>query len=332
MPASAPRRRLLLLGLGAAAALGVIALGTGFAIGSWRQEKTDDAFVEGHLALVGAQVAGRVVDVAVVENQVVKAGDVLVRLDTADFEARVAKARADLDAAVNRQRGAAAAAAAAEAEGRMAAADLRRAEQDLARTQNLFSAGVGSQQKLDEALAQSDSARARVASLASRADAERSVLGNDAPVRQAEAALESAQLDLEHATIVAPFDGTVGRKSVEVGSLVTPGQPLLALTGEEAPWVIANFKETQIQHMRPGAEAEVRVDAFPGVVWKGRVESIAPATGAKYALLPPDNATGNFTKVVQRVPVKIALDGPAQETDAALRVGLSVQARVDVGR
>jgi membrane fusion protein (multidrug efflux system) len=96
--------------------------------------------------------------------------------------------------------------------------------------------------------------------------------------------------------------------------------------------VIANFKETQIQHMRPGAEAEVRVDAFPGVVWKGRVESIAPATGAKYALLPPDNATGNFTKVVQRVPVKIALDGPAQETDAALRVGLSVQARVDVGR
>lgn len=309
----------------------VVALGTGFAH-SWGHETTDDAFVEGHLALVGAQVGGRVVEIPVSEHQNVKRGDVLVRLDTADLEARVAKARADLDAAENRQRSAAAASAAAEAEGRMASAELRSAEQVATRARNLFEAGVGSRQQLDDATARFDSARARVSSLASRAEAERAVLGSDAPVRQAEAALQSAEIDLGHATIVAPFDGTVGRKSVEVGALVSPGQPLLSLASDERPWVMANFKETQIPEMRPGAPAELRVDAYPGVVWNGHVESIAPATGAKYALLPPDNATGNFTKVVQRVPVKIALDGPTEggAPDATLLVGLSVEARVDV--
>lgn len=329
----APRGR---LGLMIAVVVTLVggAVATGFAH-AWGHETTDDAFVEGHLALVGAQVGGRVIAIPVTEHEPVKAGDVLVELDPAELEARVAKGRADLDAAVNRQRSAAAAADAAEAEGRMASAELGRAQQEAARAQSLFEAGVGSRQQLDDALARYESARARVASLVSRADAERAVLGSDAPVRQAEAALRSAELDLAHATIVAPFDGIVGRKSVEVGALVTPGQPLLSLASDEAPWVMANFKETQIQRMRPGALAEVRVDAFPDVIWKGRVLSIAPATGAKYALLPPDNATGNFTKVVQRVPVKISLDGPIDASDApeaALRVGLSVEARVDVRR
>jgi len=328
----APPRRRLAIVLAVAVTLvgGVIAMGFAHA---WGHETTDDAFVEGHLTLVGAQVSGRVIELAVTEHQAVKASDVLVRLDPAELDARVAKARADLDAAVNRQRSASAAAAAADAEGRMASAELRSAEQEAARAHSLFDAGVASQQQLDDATARLDSARARVSSLASRADAERAVLGSDAPVRQAEAALRSAELDLAHATIVAPFDGTVGRKSVEVGTLVQPGQPLLSLASDEPPWVMANFKETQIPKMRPGAPAELRVDAYPGVVWKGHVESIAPATGAKYALLPPDNATGNFTKVVQRVPVKIALDGPAEGSDApeaALLVGLSVEARVDV--
>jgi len=326
-----PRRRVAIV----LAVLGTLAAGavaTGFAH-AWGHETTDDAFVEGHLALVGAQVAARVIEIPVSEHAAVKAGQVLVRLESAELEARVARARADLDAAVNRQRSASAAAAAADAEGRMASAELRSAEQEAARARNLFDAGVGSRQQLDDATARHDSARARVASLASRAEAERAMLGSDAPVRQAEAALRSAQLDLAHATIVAPFDGTVGRKSVEVGALVQPGQPLLSLASAERPWVMANFKETQIPRMRPGAPAELRVDAYPGVVWKGHVESIAPATGAKYALLPPDNATGNFTKVVQRVPVKIVLDGPADGSDApeaALVVGLSVEARVDV--
>src|SRR5262249_40376615 len=145
--------------------------------------------------------------------------------------------------------------------------------------------------------------------------AERAMIANEAPVLQAQAALREAELALEHAVITAPFDGDVGRKSVEVGANVSPGQPLLALAAREGNWISANFKETQVGRMRPGDPVEIRVDAYPDQVFKGHVESISPATGAKYALLPPDNATGNFTKVVQRIPVRIALEpdgaGPA---------------------
>ena len=158
-------------------------------------------------------------------------------------------------------------------------------------------------------------------------------------MRQAEAALREAELGVAHAVVTAPFGGIIGRRSVELGANVAAGQPLVALTEAERSWVTANFKETQIAEMGPGDPAEVRVDAFPGAVFRGSVESISPATGAKYALLPPDNATGNFTKVVQRVPVRISLD--SVEGDAAelprggdgkpwLPVGLSVDVRVRV--
>jgi membrane fusion protein (multidrug efflux system) len=134
-----------------------------------------------------------------------------------------------------------------------------------------------------------------------------------------------------HPIAVAPFAGTIGKKNVEVGANVSPGQPLFAIAEDAANWVNANFKETQIEEMNPGDVAEIRVDAFPDHMIRGHVESIAPATGAKYALLPPDNATGNFTKVVQRVPVRIALD-PSDAASAApdLSVGLSVDVRVRV--
>ena len=128
-------------------------------------------------------------------------------------------------------------------------------------------------------------------------------------MRQAEAALQEAELALAYTVVSAPFDGIIGKKGVEAGANVSAGQPLFALAADTDNWVIANFKETQIGRIQPGDRAEIRVDAFPGRSWRGHVESISPATGAKYALLPPDNATGNFTKVVQRVPVKIAIDG-----------------------
>jgi membrane fusion protein (multidrug efflux system) len=147
-------------------------------------------------------------------------------------------------------------------------------------------------------------------------------------VRQAEAMMHEAELALSHTIVTAPFAGTVGRKNVELGANVTPGQPLVALAEDSANWVVANFKETQIKEMNAGDEAEIRVDAFPQARVRGHVESIAPATGARYALLPPDNATGNFTKVVQRVPVRIALptDDPLARR---MRPGLSVTVTVD---
>jgi membrane fusion protein (multidrug efflux system) len=316
----------LLLVAGAATAFGLR--------GVFSSESTDDAFVEGHLVYLSPRVTGQVVEVLVEENQPVRAGDLLVRIDPSDYEVRLAHARADLDAARNRMVQAQAAAAAAAAQTRAAEARLRHAERELARARGLFERGAGSHTALDAALAERDAAEAEVRAGQQRETAERAVLGNEAPVRQAEAAVREAELGLEWTAVVAPFDGHVGRKSVEVGATVAPGQPLLTLVDDTESWVVANFKETQIGRMAVGDRVHIDVDAFPDRRFVGHVESISPATGAKYALIPPDNATGNFTKVVQRVPVRIALDavegGPRGEELAALPIGLSVNVRVSV--
>ncbi|MFQ5696748.1 MAG: HlyD family secretion protein [Myxococcota bacterium] len=298
----------------------------------WR-ESTDDAYVEATLVLLSTRVGGHVLEVPVETNQHVHRGDVLVRLDPRDFEVRVERERANLDAARNRLASAAASAAAAEADRSAARVAREHAQREVARVRALQDRDVASAVALDDALAARDAARARERAAEQRAEAARAVLGNRAPVRLAEAALHEAELALSYATLVAPFDGVVGRKNVSLGQNVAAGQPLLALAQDEPRWVVANFKETQIGRMTVGDAAEVRVDAYPDRVWRGHIESLAPATGAKYALIPPDNATGNFTKVVQRVPVRIALDPPAPDTSnapPALAVGLSVGVRVRV--
>ncbi len=319
--------RPILLG---AAVLAIAATVTYWALVLRGYESTNDAFVEGHLVFLSPRVGGQVVEVLVQENQRVEAGAVLVKLDPVDYEVRVARARADLDAASNRMAQSRASADAAAAQIAAVEVKLRHADQELARAQNLFGNGVASRTALDAAVAVRDGAIAELHAAREQERAERAALGNEAPVRQAEAMLREAELALSHTVVTAPFAGLVGKKSVELGANVSPGQPLLAIAEDAAKWVTANFKETQIEEMNVGDLAEIRVDAFPDAVIRGHVESIAPATGAKYALLPPDNATGNFTKVVQRVPVRIALD--ASDTDDApwLPVGLSVDARVRV--
>ena len=301
------------------------------------REATDDAFVEGTMLLISPRVAGTVVEVPVQTNQPVRAGDLLARLDPADYQVRVQRARADLDAALNRMRAATAEAQAADAERVAARVELDRAKREARRVRGLFERGASSEQRLENAQAQRDAAQANVTALEQRAVAERAVLGNEAPVRQAEAALREAELALSYTRITAPADGVIGRKNVSEGENLAPGQPILALARDERSWIVANFKETQIHRMRAGDLAEVRVDAFPDRVWHGHVASVSPATGAQFALIPPDNATGNFTKIVQRVAVKIVLDGcepPGQEADpeAAMRlpVGLSVRVSVRV--
>jgi membrane fusion protein, multidrug efflux system len=301
------------------------------------RESTDDAFVEGHLVFLSPRVAGQVSEVLVDENTHVVEGQTLVQLDPADFEARVARARADVEAARNRIAQSHAAAEAASAQSHAAAVRLRHAEQELERANGLYEHKVASKTQLDSAVAERDAAMAELRAAEQRELAERATIANEAPVLQAEAALREAELALAHATIKAPFEGDIGRKSVEIGANVSPGQPLLALAARSGNWVSANFKETQIGRMHPGDPVEIRVDAFPGKVWRGHVESISPATGAKYALLPPDNATGNFTKVVQRIPVRIAIDSDGRgAADVAagppdpLSVGLSVNVSVRV--
>jgi len=291
-------------------------------------ENTDDAFVEGHLVFLSPRVAGQVKEVLVEENQHVHAGQVLVRLDPADFEVRVDHARADLEAAKNRMAQSSAAAEAASAQARSAAVRVRHAQQELDRAQGLFERKVASQMQLDAAVAEYNTATAELRAAEQREIAERAMIANEAPVLQAQASLREAELALDHATISAPFDGEIGRKSVELGANVSPGQPLLALSQSSEKWISANFKETQVGRMHAGDPVEIRVDAYPDKVWHGRIESISPATGAKYALLPPDNATGNFTKVVQRIPVRIALeDSPPGDVSVGLSVNVSVRVR-----
>jgi len=268
----------------------------------------------------------------------VKAGQPLVRLDPADFQVRVERARADLQAAKDRMTQSGATSEAASAQAHAAAVRVKHAEQELERAQGLFERKVSSQNQLDAATAERDAAVAELHAAQQREVAERAMIANEAPVLQAQAALREAELALEHATINAPYDGVIGRKSVELGANVSPGQPLLALAQSSQNWISANFKETQVGRMKVGDPVEIRVDAYPDRVLRGHVESIAPATGAKYALLPPDNATGNFTKVVQRVPVRIAIDsdGDGRRPDVAaapaesLPVGLSVNVSVRV--
>ena len=291
-------------------------------------ERTDDAFVEGTMSFLAPQVPGRVLEVTVEQHARVAKGDLLVRLDPADFEARVARARAELQAAKNRMLEARAAAASAEAESKAAGIEAWRAGRELERVRSLFEAGASSRQQLDAATATNDAAAARVRALDLRAEAERAALGDEAPVRQAEAALREAELALGHTELVAPFDAVVGRKNVEPGAVVQPGQALLALTRTDATWVIANFKETQLGRMHVGDPVEIAIDAFPDHRWRGRVASFSPATGAKYALIPPEPAAGNFTKVVQRVPVKIEIEPEAGAPELA--IGLSALVEVHV--
>jgi len=336
----APRARVgvraILIGV---AVLAVALATTYWAVALRGYESTDDAFVDGHMVFLSPRVAGQVIEVHVEENQHVRAGDVLVRLDPAEYMARFERARADVDTARNRMAQSQASADAAAAQSAALLAKLRHAEQELARAQQLFEGGVASRTALDGAVAVRDAAAGELHASEERERSERAVVGNEAPVRMAEAALREAELNLEHTTVSAPFDGVVGKKNAELGANVAPNQPLVALTEDTASWVSANFKETQIAEMNPGDPAEIFVDAFPNAKVRGHVESLSPATGAKYALLPPDNATGNFTKVVQRVPVRIAID--AIEGDTAglvaggdgkpwLPVGLSVNVRVHV--
>lgn len=294
---------------------------------------TDDAFVEVPTVHVSAQVPGRVVAILVEEHQRVEKGQVLVELDSTDYELEVERAKASLAVVRSRVVQAEASSASADADRKAATVEAWRTERELSRVRSLREQGTVSQRELDTAVATYDAARARVRALELRVEAEHALVNDDSQVRLAEAELKSAQLRLDHTRIRAPFAGVVGRRNVEPGAVVSPGQPLLAVISSSDVSVMANFKETQIDRIKVGARADVTIDAFPGLVWRGRVESFSPATGAEYALIAPEPAAGNFTKVVQRVPVKIVL--PERPTQGAMQGGgpllaAGLSAEVDV--
>jgi len=317
---------------------------------------TDDAYVGADASIIAAKVAGHIVEVPVAENQKVHAGDLLARIDDGDYRLAVDAAKAKIatqDATIARfgrqieaqnaaidQAAAQIASTDAQAEG--AVADQKRAALELDRSQKLADVAFGSQQRLEQATA--DRARAAAtlaAALAGKAGAVAALAGakDAAEVLKAEqteaerargelvTAEAKAERDLSFTEIRAPFDGVVGNKAAVVGQYAMPGTRLLAVVPVQSAYVDANFKETQLDAIRPGQKVDIAVDSFDGRVVPGIVESVSPASGAQFSLLPPDNATGNFTKVVQRVTVRIAI-APEALAREPLRSGLSVVATI----
>lgn len=309
----------------------------------WRYlESTDNAYVEGDITPVAAEIPGRVVELLVRDHQPVVTGDLLLRLDPAEYRAALERAEAQLDAAraalavlARRLTLADAKIAAAQAEIVAARADLALAEKNHARAQALVRQNAAAQQRLDEAVAALERAQARLmaaeaardAALAEKRTLETERAGAEAEIARAAAERDLARIRLDDTEIRAPIDGVVGNRAVQIGQYVQPGRQLLVIVPTRV-WIEANFKETQIARMRPGQKVEVKVDAFPDTPLEGRVESFAPASGAEFSLLPPENATGNFTRVVQRLPVRIALP-EAHPLKGRLVPGLSAVVTVD---
>ncbi|WDS34975.1 HlyD family secretion protein [Pseudoxanthomonas sp.] len=307
-------------------------------------QSTDDAYVSADSVLVAPKVGGFVEAVLVEDNQSVKRGQLLARIDARDYDVARETARADLASA---QAQLASAQAALERQGALVrqaravvqsdAADLRLAGAERRRYQNLSDQGAGTVQNAQQASARLESAQAhhleRQAALEAAIQQapllEAGVHAAQASVQRGQAALARAELDLSHTELRAPVDGMVGRRGLRVGAYVTPGTPLVAVVPLQHAFVIANYQETQMTHVRPGQRVQIRVDVFPGQVLHGHVDSIAPATGVTFAAVAPENATGNFTKVVQRIPVKVLLDHD-QALRRQLRVGMSVEADIDL--
>jgi membrane fusion protein (multidrug efflux system) len=355
LPPPAKKKRgplfwLIVVALGIAAGVWL----AGFIAHAYHYESTDDAYVAGHVHQVSPQAAGSVTAVLVDENVAVAAGQVLVRIDPLEYQISLHRAQANLAAAKAEEAEARAAVdqskarviqlqaqvSQAEAEVTRMQAQLQTATEDFSRNNQLYSSDNraiaksqvdttkgsydASQAALVASKANVEGARSDV--VAAQAEVEASdakLTASEAKVLANDAAVHDAERELSYTTLTAPVAGRIGNKSVEIGNRLQVGQVVFALVQPDL-WVSANFKETQLAHMRAGQAVVVNLDAIPGHEFKGHVDSIAPATGAEFALLPPDNATGNFTKVVQRVPVKIVLEPDSvRGFENRLRPGLS---------
>jgi len=346
--------------LAAAVAALAAVTGIGFILAPASSETTDDAYVEADTSTVAPKVRGLVAEVLVHDNQRVRAGDPLVKIDAEEFDAKVATARADLADAAAGVASAQAALLSLTAEERLAAANVtaaqtsiksadaqrERASADSRRYAALVSSGAVAQRDADgfranavtaeqdaaHSVAMLDVARDSLRVTAARRPTLLAALQKaSATVERAHSALDLALQDQRHTLILAPIDGIVGNRQVQQGDYVQPGSRLLTLVPVHAFYVTANFKETQTGRMHPGQKVRVRVDAISSTPLSGSVESLAPGSGSQFALLPFEPGTGNFTKIVQRVAVRIRFDAPQTELEA-LRPGLSVTAKVQLNR
>ncbi|QDK46751.1 HlyD family secretion protein [Bdellovibrio sp. ZAP7] len=278
-------KKQIMIGAGAA----LVVAGAVFGYYEWSHVSTDNAQIQAHTLMLSSKVPGIVVEVLVQDNDPVKEGQVLARIDSQDYKNNVKQAEADLDGVK---------------------AKLHDAEANYKRMADLLRQNVVSR-------AQYDNAEATFREISKK-------------VQAIQAQVSTAQLNASYTEIKAPSDGRIARKSVEPGMVIPPGQPLFGFVADSSRWVIANFKETEITNIEKGKYVKVEVDALPGQEFHGEVDSLSPSTGAVFSLLPPDNATGNFTKVVQRVPVKIMLKDLTPKDIEKLQAGLSANVSVKV--
>lgn len=337
-------RKVLLAGVSLAALAAVSFYGWQYWTVGRFEVSTDDAYVQADNTTIAPKVSGYISAVPVEDNEAVKAGQVLARIDDRDFNVALDQAKADVAAAKGAIANKRAALSAqtpvidtARATIRVDQANERFAEQENERYTHLATTGYGSVQNAQQAAARIDSARAAVArdtsaleTATSQVDVLKAELAQaDASLSRAEAAQRQAELNLSYTAVVSPVDGVVGNRTLRVGQYVQAGTQLMAVVPLSAAYVVANYKETQLAGVRPGQAVGVEVDMFPGVEIPGHVDSLAPASGQQFALLPPDNATGNFTKIVQRIPVKITLDA-GNPLAAQLRPGMSVYPTITI--
>jgi membrane fusion protein, multidrug efflux system len=331
--------------IGAIAAL-VLVIGTIYGINRWRfasvHEETDDAQVEGDISPVLPRVSGYVSKVLVVDNQSVTAGQSLMQVDSQELDLKVKQAEAALQNALADKATSEAVLATAKSLVQTALANIgtskvkeRKAAADLERDTNLLKTGAITDTQYNDTRAAADTTRDQLESVKGEAKtaetqiavAAARVTASGTMAEEKAQDLAYARLQRSYADVPAPIAGIVSRKTVEPGQYVQAGQTLLSIASDTNVWVVANFKETQLTHMRAGQDVEFEADTYPGVAFHGKVESISGATGARFALLPPDNSTGNYVKVTQRVPVKIVL-AQAPDADHPLRAGMSVDATV----
>jgi membrane fusion protein (multidrug efflux system) len=332
------RRRLLRLLLMIVLPVVIVIAGGWWYLTSGRYASTDDAYVQSDVVMVSADVAGRVTEVAVHDNQRVKKGDLLFKLDQRPFNIAVERAKAQLASARLQVEG-------LRATYRQKLSDLKATQDTLAyqqrefdRQQQLAASHVVSQAALDQTRNALDSARQQVSSTQQQIANVLASLGGNPDiatdqhplVQQMQAQLDQALLDLSHTTITAPLNGMVTKvDKLPVGNYLNAAVPAFSLIATDHVWIEANFKETDLTHMHDGQPATVSVDAYPGDDFRAHVTSISPGTGSEFSVLPPQNATGNWVKVVQRLPVRITIENP--DPERPLRAGMSVTAEVDTG-
>lgn len=335
VPARRRRRNTVLWILGPAL---VIIVGGWMYVTSGRYVSTDNAYVQADRATIAPQVAGRVVEVDVRENQAVKKGDVLFRIDPEPLQIAVARAQAQMEGISSLLDAARAGFRSAQANVRSSDEALRVNEAQYKRMQELRRKGLVAQKDVDDAANNLADARGKRDSNVAGVAKAQSLLGGlpetpDAELsgyKLAKAQLAAAELDLDHATVRAPIDGTIGKQNLQPGDFLAPGQAAMPLVATRGLWIDANFKETDLTHVRVGQPVSIEVDTYPGKAWKGHVASISPASGSEFSVLPAQNATGNWVKIVQRIAVRIAVDD--ESAGPTLRAGMSAVVKIDTGK